>query len=207
MTRSSTEPFAHGGRGALIALLSLVATLIAVTIGAGAAGAASFGSKLNDTVQPSNASSAHSCAAGAGKCTWVMGEAYGNPGGEQAPRSGYLRKLKLIAGESGSFRLQIVKTTIDGHSKLKRSGPKITYRGQSQANYDNDSYNVEKFKVHGKLKAGERLAIKAAETSTLRCSSGGRNTLQHSPPLKRRQGKRIYEQSDGCWMLIEGKVR
>ena len=199
MTRSGTAVFA-----------TLIATLIAVTIGAGAANAAgaSFGSKLDKTVQPSNASSAHECEASPGsKCTWVMGEAYGNPGGEQAPRSGYLRKLKLVAGESGSFRLQIVKTTIDGHTKIKRSGPKIAYQGQSQANYDNDSYNVEKYKTHVKIKAGERLAIKTAATSTLRCSSGGDNTLQHSPPLKKRDGKRIYDETDGCWMLIEGKVR
>jgi len=216
MNRSSTGALANasraaiGGRGALVALITLVAALVALTIGAGGASAAgsSFGSKLNDTVQPSNAASPHQCESDPGsKCTWVMGEAYGNPGGEQAPKSGYLRKLKLVAGAPGSFQLQIVKTTIDGHTQVKRSGPTLSYVGQSQANYDNDSYNVEKFKTKVKIKTGERLAIKTAETSTLRCSSGGDNTLQHSPPLKKRDGKRIYDETDGCWMLIEGKVR
>ena len=43
------------------------------------------------------------------KCTWVLNDAYGNPGGEKAPKSGTLKKIKLIAGEPGSFKLQLVK--------------------------------------------------------------------------------------------------
>ncbi len=212
MNRSSTRIFSRaganhtGGTAAITALLTLVAALIAIAIGAGSASAASFGSDLNKNVQPSNAGQAHDCES-PGKCTWVMGEAYGNPGGEESPRTGYLKKLKLIAGEAGSFKLQIVKTTFDGHTKVKRNGPKINYQGQDQVNWDNDDYKVEKFKTYVKVKAGERLAIKTASTSTLRCSSGGDNTLQHNPPLKKKDGKRIYDDTDGCWMLLEGKVR
>lgn len=204
LSRTGSQP--TGGSVALVALATLIAALVTIAIGAGSASAASFGSDLNKNIQPSNAGQAHDCES-PGKCTWVMGEAYGNPGGEESPKTGYLRKLKLIAGESGKFKLQIVKTTFDGHTKVKRNGPKINYEGQEQANWDNDDYKVEKFKTHVKIKSGERLAIKTDKTSTLRCSSGGPNTLQHNPPLKKSDGKRIYDDTDGCWMLLEGKVK
>ena len=100
-----------------------------------------------------------------------------------------------------------MKTTFDGHTKLVRNGPKIHYDGQDQQNWDNDDYKVEKFKVHESIKKGQRLAIKTKKTSTLRCSSGGPNTLQYSPPLKKSDGYRNYDDTDGCWMLLEGKVK
>jgi hypothetical protein len=205
MTNTKTT-VSHSARRSIAALLTLAAAITALVAGAGTAQGASFGSDLNSSVQPSNAGTAHDCEAG-GKCTWVMGEAYGNPGGEDSPKTGYLRKLKLIAGEAGKFKLQIVKTTSDGHTKVKRNGPKIRYEGQDQYNWDNDDYKVEKFKTHVKIKAGERLAIKTRSTSTLRCSSGGPNNLQHNPPLKKKDGYRIYDDTDGCWMLLEGKVK
>ena len=208
ITRSSRH--LTGGRGSLIALVVLAAALVAIAVGAGAANAAStwIGSDLDSTVQPSNASQAHDCDANpGGYCSWVMGEAYGNPGGEASTKDGYLKKIKLIGGEAGSFKLQVVKTTSDGHTKLVRNGPKIHYDGQQQYNWDNDDYNVEKYKTHLKIKHGERLAIKAKSTSTLRCSSGGSNILQYSPVLKKHDGYRIYEETEGCYMLIEGKVK
>jgi len=215
MTNSTDTPTAPspaaariGARGALAAVLTLAATIVALTIGAGTAQAASFGSDLNKNVQPSNSTPSHDCDANpGGKCTWVMGEAYGNPGGEESPKTGYLKKVKLIAGEAGKFKLQVVKTTSDGHTKVVKNGPKIDYEGQDQQNWDDDHYKVEKFKTHIKIKHGQRLAIKAKKTSMLRCSSGGPNTLLHSPPLKKGNGYSIYDDTDGCWMLIEGKVR
>lgn len=171
-------------RGALAAVLTIIATLVAVTLGAGTAQAAKLGSKLSSDVQPSNSAPSHDCDANpGGKCIWVMGEAYGNPGGEESPKKGYLKKVKLIAGEAGKLRLQIVKTTCDGHTKLVRQGPKIHYEGQDQHNWDDDDYRVERFKTHVKIKPGQRLAIKS---SVLRCSSGGANTLLHSPVLKKK---------------------
>lgn len=110
-------------------------------------------------------------------------------------------------GRPGSFKLQVVKTTSDGHTKFVRNGPKIHYQGQGPSNWANNKYKVEKFKTHVKIKAGQRLAIKTKETSMLRCSSGGPNTLLYSPVLKKPDGYRIYEDTDGCWMLIEGKVK
>ncbi len=196
--------------------LTLIGCLVAaiavaiVALGAGKAQAASmsFGSDLDPSVQPSNAGTAHKCNGFEGqKCTWVMGEAYGNPGGEESPKAGKLKTVKLIAGEAGSFRLQIVKTRNDGSSKLVDNGPKITYHGQSQQNWNTDHYNVEKFHVNEQIPAGARLAIKTKRTSTLRCSSGGPNTLLYQPPLVSHAGFVDSSSDDGCWMLLEGKVK
>jgi hypothetical protein len=194
-------------RGPIAAVLTLAATFVALMIGASGAQAAGawFGSDLDKTVQPSNSVPSHDCFM-PGKCTWTQNEAYGNPGGETAPYSGKLRKIKLIAGEPGKFRLQIVKINKLGDVKLKRRGPKIHYQGQSPQNWNSGVYNVEKFKTRVKIKKGERLAIKTASTSALRCSSGGDNTLLHSPPLKKGE-KRTWDDDDGCWMLIEAKVK
>lgn len=214
MIRSTTTMFSNtarpagGGRGAVAALLTLLAALVAIAVGAGSAHAAKFGSDLNKNVQPSNSVPSHDCDANpGGKCTWVMGEAYGNPGGEKSPKTGYLRKVKLIAGEPGKFKLQVVKTRPNGKTKVVRNGPKINYQGQDQANWDDDNYKVEKFKTRVKIKQGQRLAIKTKETSMVRCSSGGPNTLLYTPPLKRHAGYSTYDDTDGCWMLIQGKVK
>jgi hypothetical protein len=210
MTRSTADnQLARSARAALIAIAMLVAAIAALA-GAGSAQAAatSFGSELDPTVQPSNAGTAHECNGFEGqKCTWVMGEAYGNPGGEESPKSGTLKKVSLIAGEAGSFKLQIVKTRDDGSSKVVENGPKIDYEGQTDYNYDTGVYNVETFKVDEEIPAGARLAIRTAETSTLRCSSGGPNTLLHAPPLVKGAGFLAPDSDDGCWMLLEGKVK
>jgi hypothetical protein len=69
-------------------------------------------------------------------CTMVQNEAYGRPdGGELAPRSGTIKKIRLIAGGSGTFRrLQIAKvkrSTLFGSNEAKvvANGPKIYYQG------------------------------------------------------------------------------
>lgn len=189
-----------------IAALAVAASVVA--IGPASASAAKLGSSLNSTVQPSNAGQAHKCDANPnGKCTWVMGEAYGNPGGEKSPKKGTLKKLKLIAGEAGKFKLQIAKTRKNGKTKIVRNGPKIHYEGQDQANWDSDVYKVEKFKVRVPIKKGQRLAIKTKKTSTLRCSSGGAHTLLYTPPLAPGGPFSPYDDTDGCWMLLQGKVK
>ena len=42
---------------------------------------------------------------------------------------------------------------------------------------------------------------------TLRCSSGGSNTLQFAPPLVPGNGFKDEFDTDGCWMLIEAVVQ
>lgn len=181
-----------------------------LTATAVAEGAYRFGSELDPTVQPSNAETAHPCnnAHPGRRCTWIMNEAYGRPnGGHKARRAGTITRLRLIAGEEGRFRLQIARAheTSSGFvGKVLRNGPVIVYDGQPDPN---EPYVVEVFRVNVPIRKGERLAINARRTSTLRCSSGGPNTLLFHPPLVPGAGFRANSDDDGCWLLLEAVVR
>lgn len=168
-----------------------------------------FGSKLDPTVQPSNASTAHPCddSNPSAVCNWVMNEAYGRPdGGHKAPRRGVIRRIRVIAGEAGSFRLQIARVIEvapgDFQSRIVRRGPVISYQGDPDGGVD-DVYPVEAFRVRVKVRKGDVLAIKTAATSALRCSSGGPNTLLYTPPLPLRGPFETPTSDDGCWELLE----
>lgn len=197
--------------------LVIAATLGAVAMTAapasGMAATVKFGSKLNPSVQPSNSLPAHDCAhQDPGKsCTMVMNEAYGRPnGGEKAPRSGVLKRVRVIAGGKGKFRLQLTKARkVNGvwEAKAVRNGPVIHYKGQKQSNFDNDTYNVESFEVGIAIAKGERLSMRATKTSAIRCSSGGDNTLIFMPPLIAGGGFKQAKSDDGCWPLIEGVIK
>ena len=170
-----------------------------------------FGSELNETVQPSNSLPGLDCDPMQPQCSFVQNEAYGRPdGGEKAPRTGTLKRVRIIAGGTGSFKLQLVKSKNVGgvwKSRVKAIGPKINYTGQSTDNWDTDNYKVESFRVNIPIKKGWRLAMKSRTTSAIRCSSGGDNTLIHTPPLVRRAPFTSATGDDGCWMLIEGVIK
>lgn len=195
----------------LIAAISVVALLIAPSFAS--AGLVKFGSKLNSTVQPSNSLPGLDCEHQdqSKSCTFVMNEAYGRPnGGEKAPKSGILKRIRVISGGPGSFRLQLTKAKeVSGEwqGKATRNGPKIKLKGQTQANFDSDVYKVETFKVEMLIKKGERLSMKAKKTSAIRCSSGGDNTLIFIPPLLAGGGFKSVTNDDGCWPLIEGVIK
>jgi streptogramin lyase len=186
-------------------LATLAVTAAAFVGAAGTASAASFGADLDPSVQPSNAGQPHKCPDFEGeKCTWVLNDAYGAPGHEKAPETGTLKQIKLIAGAPGSFKLQLVKVKNDGSAKVVTNGPRIDYEGQDNPNAN--TYDVEKFDVHVPVHEGEQLAIATKKTSTLRCSSGGDNTLIYNPVLEVGNAAQDLGSDDGCWMLIEGKI-
>ncbi len=166
-----------------------------------------FGAHVTPDVQPSNAGTAHECNGFEGKkCTWVLNDAYGNAGGEKAPKTGKLKEIRLIAGEAGNFKLQLVKVNKQQKAKVVTQGPRINYEGQDNPN--SNTYDVEKFKLDGiEVHKGEQLAISTKRTSTLRCSSGGDNTLLYSPALKVGNAMQSLGSDDGCWLLIEGVIK
>ena len=55
--------------------------------------------------------------------------------------------------------------------------------------------------------SGTLNALKTKQTSTLRCSSGGDNTLLYNPALKVGNALQSLGSDDGCWMLIEGVIK
>lgn len=194
-------------------ILFTVIAALALTIPATAMAApVKFGSKLNPTVQPSNSLPGLKCSQEApGPCTMVQNEAYGRPdGGELAPKTGTIKKIRLIAGGPGSFKLQIAKvkrSTLFGtnEAKVVANGPRISYQGQTEANDESGSYRVETFNVNVPVKKGQQLALKGSITSMVRCSSGGDNTLIYTPPLG--SSFRPATNTDGCWILMEAVIR
>jgi hypothetical protein len=193
----------------LTAIAVLAMTIVPATA---IAAPAKFGSKLDPTVQPSNSLPGLRCSQeGPATCTMVQEEAYGRPdGGELAPKTGTIKKIRLIAGGPGSFKLQIAKvkrSTLFGtnEAKVVYSGPRISYQGQTEANFEDDSYRVESFDVDVPVRKGQQLALKGDITSMVRCSSGGDNTLIYTPPLG--SSFRPATSTDGCWILIEAVIR
>jgi hypothetical protein len=192
----------------LIVTAALAATALTAAPAAGEAATVKFGAELNPTVQPSNSGQPKPCSEQvAGPCTRVMMDAYGRPdGGDKAPRNGTIKKLRLIAGAPGSFRLQLAKANPSTEQgKVLRNGPVISYQGQADPNAED--YTVETFNVNVAVKKGERLAFRGNMASLFRCSSGGANQLLFSPPLLPGAGFEQSTADDGCWMLLEAVVK
>jgi hypothetical protein len=201
-------------RAGIVAALASVALMVAPATGLAAP--VKFGSLLNPSVQPSNSLPGLNCLGAetpGPSCTMVQEEAYGRPdGGELAPKTGTIKRIRLIAGGPGSFSLQIAKvqrSTLFGTNKAKvvYTGPKISYTGQTEANFESDHYKVESFPVNVPVKKGQQLALRSNNTSMVRCSSGGQNTLIYTPPLVAGSPSRPATGHDGCWILMEAVIR
>jgi hypothetical protein len=213
MIRTSTAQKIARRAGLLAAVTSL-ALMVAPALGLAKA-PARFGAKLDPSVQPSNSLPGLPCSQeGPRQCTMVQNEAYGRPdGGELAPRSGTIKKIRLIAGGPGTIRLQIAKvkrSTLFGsnEAKIVRGGAKISFQGQTEANWESDSYQVESFDVDVPVKKGEQLAMYANPgISMVRCSSGGDNTLIYETGKYFPQPFSPATGTDGCWILIEAVIR
>ncbi|MEZ5076665.1 MAG: hypothetical protein R2725_04405 [Solirubrobacterales bacterium] len=194
----------------LIAIVAVFAALMIVPAAGLAKSPVKFGSKLNPTVQPSNSYPGLEPQA-PGPATFVQNEAYGRPNaGHIAPKNGRIKAIRVIAGGPGSFRPQIVEVKGDGdqaQAKVLRSGRLLTYAGQTEANYEDDRYTVEKFKVDIPVEKGQQLALRGDITSMIRCSSGGDNTLIFSPSLRKRTPYKTVSETDGCWILMEAVIR
>jgi hypothetical protein len=213
MNRTSTAQKIARRTGLLAAAASL-ALMVAPATGLAKA-PVKFGAKLDPTVQPSNSLPGLPCFAEKTlRCTMVQNEAYGRPdGGQLAPRSGTIKKIRLIAGGPGTFRLQVAKvkrSTLFGSNEFKvvANGPKLSYQGQTEANWESDRYRVETFKVNVPIKKGQQLAMHLpGSTSAVRCSSGGDNTLIHLGGKYPRQPFSPSTDTDGCWILMEAVIR
>jgi hypothetical protein len=164
--------------------------------------ATSFGAKLNKTIQPSNSLPAQPCTMPAQSCTRIEMDAYNNAGHERAPKDGVIKKVKLIAGGPGHFKLQIAEAKPDkDKGRVVRNGPRIDYHGQP--NPWGLTYDVESFPVHVPVEKGQYLAIKAKKTSMLRCSSGGPNQFLFTPALSPGGPFETLSYTDGCWLLLQ----
>ena len=153
--------------------LATVAMMIAPAAGMASA-PVRVGAKLDSTVQPSNSLPGLRCIADPlrhSPCTMVQNEAYGRPdGGDIAPKTGTIKRIRLIAGGPGTMRVETAKVkrstpSTTKEAKLVHKGPKISYQGQTEANWESDSYRVESFNVNMPITKGEQLAIHSGNTS------------------------------------------
>jgi hypothetical protein len=192
-----------------IALGAVMATL-AIAPATGMA-STTFGTNLDPDLQPSNAGQPHPCSDSTGvpgDCTWIENEAYtnGDPTTQTtAPKTGTIKKISWIAGAPGEFRFVVGKVKADGSAKITHRSKTIQYQGQSDPNAD--TYEIESAKVKAAVKKGQYLGIEAEETSMLRCSSGGDNVLLYQPPLQVGNPFVAPTADDGCWLLLQAKIK
>lgn len=209
MNRKSTVAQKLSRRAGILVAIASIAMMVAPA--AGLAAPVKFGAKLDPTIQPSNSLPGLTCngpEAPLTPCTMVLNEAYGRPdGGEFAPKTGTIKKIRLIAGGPGSFRLMAVKKTNGTDAKAVRYGQRIDYQGQPGSAEEEGRYRVESFKVDMPIKKGQQLALRGSITSMIRCSSGGDNTLIYTPPLYLGGPFTAASSTDGCWLLMEAVIK
>jgi hypothetical protein len=202
-----------GVGGVLIA--ALVLSMQAAPVGAASG---SFGAKLDNTSQPSNAEGGRFCDEESGiptgsACTWVATSAYRNAGHERAPKNGTVGKISLVSCVAGSFRLQLGRAKpAQGTAKVVRNGPVIRYAAdpreldEDQDTYcggeDGTDYIVQTFPVNLAVTAGEYIAIKAKSTGTLYCS-GDSGVDLYAPPLAVGGSYTPATADTSCLMLVK----
>jgi hypothetical protein len=190
---------------ALAATFTLLALLPATGLGA-----TKFGAALDGEVQPSNANyeGAPCIEETPGQCTRVSMDAYGRAGSERAPKSGIVKKIRVITAGPDTFRFQLAKAkAATEQAKVVYSSKKLRTQGQPQNADPDDPYVVETFKVNAPVKKGQYLATKSKTSSMLRCSSGGANQLQFQPALGLKGPFETATDTDGCWLLLEAQIK
>jgi hypothetical protein len=219
MTRiNSTDPNTTISRPRRLRLgLALALGAVALMVAPASSLAAKFGSDLKNNdgsvTQPANSAPAHFCDPDPSeRCTRVA-VAFGDTGtvggGVSAPTDGVIRKIKLVAGTPGQFRLQLARVKNlalgpgTGKAKIVEQGPRISY-GSSVNGLD---YEIQKFHVHVPVKEGEYLAIKSRRTSTLKCTSGSTEQLLFQPPLALGGPFVWNDDDDDCTMLLQAVIK
>lgn len=198
---------------------SVLIAMLALCIQAAPVGAASasFGAKLDNTSQPSNAEGGRLCdeessIPSGSACSWVATSAYRNAGHQRAPKTGTIGQVSLVSCVAGSFRLQLARVRpAQDSAKVVRNGPVIRYAADprelddDQDTYcggeDGTDYRVQTFPVNVAVSAGEYIAIKAKSTGTLYCS-GNSGVLLYAPPLAVGGSFTSATDDTSCLMLV-----
>jgi hypothetical protein len=194
-------------RRVLVALgVSVALMAIAVTP---ASAAVHFGANLSGLPFPSNAYPGAYCdhLLNGGNatygCTWIETYGYNNGGlaGAKAPQNGTIGKIKLIAGQGGSFRLFIARYKPGTHQgKVIHKGPTINYATDPcSVDCHVQTFNISPITV----KTGDFLAFKTNKASFLRCDSGGNRVALFNPPLVVGGALKAETGNDGCYVLLQ----
>jgi hypothetical protein len=182
---------------------ALVAATAAALLVAPATGMAAekFGTSFQGDVDP--IASPQACPGGAGEQCTRAPLYYDDPphAGEVpfVPHDGTIDKIKVIADDPGSFRLQLVKLKNGffplAEVKVKAKGPRISYAGTG---------DVESFNVNVEAQEGWWLAQKARYTGALSCEGGPTNEGIVHPALAVNAPFADVDYYGGCTHLVQG---
>jgi hypothetical protein len=191
----------------------MASVLVLTTVLTASAAPVRFGAKLTNDTQPQpalwcdepNDTPPHA------DCTWILNEAHQRADkGIKAPKNGTIGRVRLMSCEGGQFRVQVARK-VPGTNKYKvrKNGPTIRYDGDRQGCGEDDdfTYRIESFATNFTVLKGDRIAIRAKRTGTLRCGGGGSNTLQFSGPLVAGGRARRANDTDGCLLLVEWQYK
>lgn len=198
--------------GAVVVMVTTL-VLVAMLPAAGSNHQVRFGARLTTDTQPQpalfcdepNDTPPHA------NCTWLLNTAHQRGAkGNRAPKAGTIGRVRLMSCTPGNFRVQVIRK-VAGTSKYRvvKNGPRIAYQGDLQGCGDDDdfTYRIESFKTSFTVKKGDRIGIKARRTGTLRCGSGGPNTLLFRPPLVAGGKARQSNDDQGCLLLVEWQYK
>jgi hypothetical protein len=202
-------------RGRRILGMTVVMCGVLVVLPASGFANTKFGANLNPggtVTQPTAVVNGFSCFDAdpdltVAPCTRVAVQ-YGDTGAAQghvkAPRSGTLKKLKIVASGPGEFKpfLARVKDVDSGShtgKALVHAGGKLrTYQGD-----DTSPYTIESFPFIVKVRKGDRLAVKSERTSFEKCQTGSLEQLLFQPPLVLFDPFEPSDGDDDCTLLIQ----
>jgi hypothetical protein len=172
-----------------------------------------FGIDLTAHTQPANAgndschfSDSHLTGDPCTRMAMISGDVDAAGGHMQAPMSGVITKIKLIAGHKGSMSPWVAKITHwtqgdhTGDGQATAHGPVINYASSVTSG---TTYTVQSFPVHIDVRKGEYLGIRAKKTSMLRCTQGSVTQLLFQPPLVVGDPPTANGGIDDCVLLIE----
>jgi hypothetical protein len=172
-----------------------------------------FGAKLSKVVDPHGSTPTHECLPAAGGCTRA-GVNYTATGAVQgnvvAPVAGRIKRVRIIAGTQGNFRLFLLNmrninlAAGTGEAKAKRRGPRIHYEGTGFT-----SKPIEHFQLKPglRVKQGQYLAIRSKRTSMLDCTPVSAHQLVFQPPLGLGGGFVASRAFDRCQLLIQAIIK
>jgi len=185
-------------------IVAAIAALVMVLPATGLAATASFGAKLN---QPgySPVSKPKKCKWDATKPCTRLPTFYAKPGHagptEYAPHSGTITKIRLIAENPGSLRIQLGETSDQAlpMGEVERNGPKIEYQGTG---------SVETFSVDIPVLKYDHVGFRAKRANTLNCKqpAGLESSFQFDPPLQPGAPAQVSSWQEECTHLIRAKM-
>jgi hypothetical protein len=191
------------------------AVAVAALVPAGASASTTwFGSSLNHDPANAGASCNPDFSTPGPNCTHVGSYYPGNSGRAQAPVTGTITKIRVLAQGpmTAKFKLVQVRNVSSDHrhgqAKVVATGPTLHVTGPTQDQADNGTYPVQSFSVHIHVRRGQELAIDTTDNQAEYCSDGTPGQLTFSQPtLSAGQGFRSANGVDDCLLLVQAQIK